>query len=336
MIGKESSVHPDDGSLDSVKAFVYMERLFQISGIYTSYKPGRCSSRCCIPLTVYQIVVFLMLLVNGVRSIYWCTEPGVGHPDIFRKINMSVLNTTAPLFYLLLVRAFRLVPPFVDKLNCVREPFSQDIIKLGKILYRSPAQVGKVLAVGNLVILVFETVWAFISCNVILVGDKAHIFLYPIPKYHPFARAYSNILTALSFHLMATWQCFMTLLCLVTFLLVRELKILNLRLMKFRAQSMEVYSELDSLEYLGQERLNFEHLLAAVDLADDMFTPMISCSLISVLLSFCFLVYNFVFYQAGAGTFDIMIDLTFLNMFVITVVVILINSLALHNAVSKI
>lgn len=311
----------------------YMERLLNLCGIFTQCTRQRRSWRCFLPLNFYHILVFLFLSVNSVRAIYWLTEPAVSGSDLFRRMTIALLHGAAPLLYLLLALAFRKVPKFLENIDSIQEDVSVDLKRLGNILRQPPAKISKWMVIMSIIIIILEWAWYILFGNLLMTEKDLYTFTYPLPKGHPYTMWYLNILLVFSFFIFGTWQCSMTFLCVISFILCRNLRLLNLRLIDLRQQLSARGMDCEYIEYFGRERLNFERLLEGLGIADSMFTPIISFVLASVLLTACLLIYNFLFDTTQAHPVNMALDLAFLKGSVAMVVVILVNCLVLHSAV---
>lgn len=330
-MGKDNSSHQTVSGNETIKAFVYLERLFNVCVILTSYNKGTCHSHCFLPISIGCITLFLLLCADSVRIFSWFSKTEILLATKFNRIAMSLIHGISPILYILLVRAFRKVPSFVDKINSVKDDSSDHMSKLGNVLCRSPAQVGKWIAVGSISFLSIYTIWIFLLFNLFLDGDDETPLIYPFSTSDKLATLYLNILAALVFVITGTWLCAMMLLILVTFVLCRKFRCLILRLRNIREQLAEGFVDLNCCEFYSRERLKFECLLECVDKADNILSPLISVSLGIVLFSICILIYNFLFHEVRS--FVLITDFTFLSLSITMVIITLTNSVVLHSAV---
>lgn len=334
---KENTSQPDAfKASDNARALMYVERLFNICGIFTSFKQGS-QSRCVLPLTFYQLFIFLLLIAHSVFTVLWFSEIKVEifGSDTFRLVMWLLFNGVTLLIYLFLVRAFQKVPFFIEKIDSVKDDPSIDIKTLGKVLQMSPAQIGKWVAGGSVVVLFMILFQGFFTWNFVSIGGKEPIIFRYISQNDQHSKVVINILLVMTAYASGVWQSSVILLCLVTFILCRKFRSLNLRLRNLQKQLSEEVVDVDCNIFFSQERLNFESLLAALGVADNMFMPIISSSLFTVLFSFCLLIYNFIFDEMQPRDNRMLADFGLLSTYIQIFVVTLVNSLVLHKAVRE-
>ena len=138
--------------------------------------------------------------------------------------------------------------------------------------------------------------------------------------------------TIVSFYTSATWLLFCSSLAVIAFILCQGFHAQG-RLL--RRQKLSIADQVEQIPHLDMEteRLRYETLLEALDIADQMFSSSLSADLIVAVLTVSLIIYNIV-YNNGDSTL-LTVDLAVTIMCCIILIIILIACILISWAVSQ-
>ena len=112
-----------------------LQTLLRIFGMYTPM--AGLGKHFKYAIRLYCLVVFSLLLANGIKGFLWFESTDKFGAGLFQKINLTLYLSMSPLLYVTTYRLFRMTSDFQTVIQKGKMDMSLDIPPLGFILRRS-------------------------------------------------------------------------------------------------------------------------------------------------------------------------------------------------------
>ena len=248
-------------------------------------------------MRLYCLVVFGLLIANGIRGFLWFKSTDTFGLGLFQKINLTLYNSLAPLLYVSTYRMFRMTSDFQTVIQDGKMDISQDIPPLGFILRRRIKTI-MFLVVGLQLIPLLGLTIVFL---IFLIPDQNNLvkqedFFYPMKADNPYLMLYILPLVVAFIYASGAWTMFVCSLAMHVFVICQRLSLQFHRLESY--QNALNHDKPTNIFCIGTERLYYECLLKGTNMIDGIISLPVGVITSFFLATNTLIIYNFVYGQA--------------------------------------